>query len=235
MQSHPPKLETTTKRSIFNGVIAMLPLTIAVIPWGILVGAYGMETGLSAFQTQMLSLSVFAGTSQLIAIGMLKSGASSFSIIATTLLITSRHLLYGLDMREKIKSLPFRWRVTLGFLLTDELFVSNRTGKRLFNHWYALGGGLSFYIGWNIATLVGIMTIGKIPDLTNIGLDFAIVATFVAILVPMIKNFSTIVCVIVSTVISILCALQEIQAGLLLSALSGMACGYTLDHIKGLK
>ena len=209
----------------------MIPLIVAVLPWGILVGAYGVESGLSPVETQALSLVVFAGTSQLVAIGMLQAGAGMASILLTTLLITARHLLYSMAMRNQIKNLPLRWRTALGFLLTDELFV-NSPQTKYFDKWYALGGGLSFYIAWNIATLVGIIAGASIPNLTTIGLDFAVVATFIAILIPMIKSASVFICVGVAMAISIYCEVQGIQAGLLIAIISGMISGYLIYSMK---
>jgi len=209
----------------------MVPLIVAVLPWGILVGAYGVESGLTPVETQALSLVVFAGTSQLVAIGMLQAGAGMASILLTTLLITARHLLYSMAMRNQIKNLPLRWRTALGFLLTDELFV-NSPQTQTFDKWYALGGGLSFYIAWNIATLAGIFAGASIPNLTTIGLDFAVVATFIAILIPMIKSLSVFVCVCVAIAVSIYCEMQQIQAGLLIAIVSGMVSGYLLYNIK---
>lgn len=214
------------RSEIIRGTVDMIPLIVAVIPWGILVGAYGIESGLSAIETQALSLAVFAGTSQLVAIGMLESGAGAVSILITTLLITSRHLLYSMAMRNQIKALPFHWRGSLGFLLTDELFVNIQREDLAFNRWYALGGGLSFYVAWNLATLSGIFAGAFIPDLTHIGLDFAVVATFIAIVVPMVKSSSVLACVTVSTLVSIYYSLQGYSTGLLISIGAGMTTGY---------
>ncbi len=216
----------TARSEIIRGTVDMVPLMVAVIPWGILVGAYGIESGLTALETQALSLFVFAGTSQLVAIGMMEAGAGFLSILITTLLITSRHLLYSMALRNSIKGLSLRWRSTLGFLLTDELFVNTQREDLAFNRWYALGGGFSFYLAWNLATLFGVIAGEVMPDLTHMGLDFAVVATFIAIVVPMVKSRSVLACVIVSTLVSVYCSLQELQMGLLISIAAGMAAGY---------
>ncbi|WP_415911292.1 AzlC family ABC transporter permease [Neptuniibacter sp. QD37_11] len=227
------KIPLNPKQSFLKGTVAMLPLIVAVLPWGILVGAYGIESGLTAWQTQAMSLFVFAGTSQLVAIGMLQAGASMLSILVTTLLITSRHLLYSMAMRQHIQALPLNWRSSLGFLLTDELFVNGMQDNGIFNRWYAFGGGLSFYIAWNFATLLGILAGAALPNLTTLGLDFAVVATFIAILIPMIKNLSYLVCVGVSLAVSVYCEAHEIQAGLLISIILGMLSGYLFKCTVG--
>ena len=133
-------------------------------PWGLLAGSMAIEANLSAWEGQGLSAIVFAGAAQLVAIGMLKGGANLFSILLTTLLLTSQHLLYGLSMRPVLSGQPLRWRLGLGFLLTDEFFaLTSRYDQQQFNRWYALGVGLTFYVAWNLFTLAGILLGQNIP------------------------------------------------------------------------
>ncbi|GGB53804.1 AzlC family ABC transporter permease [Shewanella inventionis] len=223
---------TNKTKSFFAGALAVMPLTIAVIPWGILAGSFALEIGLTAIESQAMSAIIFAGSAQLVALGMIKTGIGIGSILITTLLITSRHLLYAMAMRSHISPLPLKWRLGLGFLLTDELFaISNQThggqtsAQHQFDRWYALGGGLTFYIGWNIATLLGIVAGQSIDNLGELGLDFAIAATFIAIVVPTVKKPSILVSVLVSLTLAVVCAVFAIQAGLLIAAISGMAAG----------
>lgn len=224
----------TKTKSFLAGALAVMPLTIAVIPWGILAGSFALEVGLTPVESQAMSAIIFAGSAQLVALGMIKAGIGISSILITTLLITSRHLLYAMAMRTHISPLPLKWRLGLGFLLTDELFaIANQAHKgdspaqHQFDRWYALGGGLTFYLGWNIATLLGIVAGQSIDNLGDLGLDFAIAATFIAIVVPTVKKPSILVCVLVSLTLAVVCAVFAIQAGLLIAAISGMAAGMT--------
>ena len=224
----------TKTKSFLAGALAVMPLTIAVIPWGILAGSFALEVGLTPVESQAMSAIIFAGSAQLVALGMIKAGIGISSILITTLLITSRHLLYAMAMRTHISPLPLKWRLGLGFLLTDELFaIANQAHKgdspaqHQFDRWYALGGGLTFYLGWNIATLLGIVAGQSIDNLGELGLDFAIAATFIAIVVPTVKKPSILVCVLVSLTLAVVCAVFAIQAGLLIAAISGMAVGMT--------
>ncbi|WP_285163328.1 AzlC family ABC transporter permease [Shewanella goraebulensis] len=266
-----PKLK---RQSFLKGLLAVMPLTIAVIPWGILAGSLALEIGLTASQSQAMSAIIFAGSAQLVALGMIKAGVGLGSILITTLLITSRHLLYAMAMRSQISPLPLKWRLGLGFLLTDELFAisnhsqhtakanndsvelqNNQNDKPLadtshspklplsssksplprhkFDRWYALGGGLTFYIGWNIATFLGIIAGQSIDNLDELGLDFAIAATFIALVVPTVKKPSILICVLVSLTLAVVCAVFDIQAGLLIASLSGMFAGVTYAKLTG--
>ena len=226
-------------KSWLAGALAVMPLSIAVIPWGILAGSLALDSGLSILESQAMSAIVFAGAAQLVAVGMIKTGIGLTSILITTLLITSRHFLYSMAMRNHISALPLKWRLSLGFLLTDELFaiIAKDKGPHLqdgqLNRWYALGGGLSFYLTWNLASLAGILIGHNIPDLDSWGLDFAVAATFIAIVTPQISRPSILICVLVSLVSSVVCGLYEIPSGLLIASLLGMACGTLYAKVTG--
>ena len=157
MEAQSEQTVTSSKLdAFFKGSLMIQPLTIAVIPWGILAGSFALDAGLSPLESQAMSAIVFAGAAQLVAVGMIKSGIGLTSILITTLLITSRHFLYGMAMREQISPMPLKWRLTLGFLLTDELFaIANQGKQHKLDPWFAFGGGFSFYVGWNIATAAG--------------------------------------------------------------------------------
>lgn len=125
-----------------RGAIAVIPLSLACAPWGMLAGSMAIDAQFTPLQAQGLSAIVFAGAAQLVAIGMVKSGASLISIVLTTLLLTSQHLLYGMHMRPTLSALNARWRMSLGFLLTDEFFaLVSHYDRETFNRWYALGLG----------------------------------------------------------------------------------------------
>ncbi|MBY6198072.1 AzlC family ABC transporter permease [Vibrio hangzhouensis] len=218
-------------KALLNGTLAMMPLSLAVVPWGFLAGSFAIDSGLAPLEGQAMSAILFAGAAQLVAIGMIKSGASLLTMVITIFFITSRHFLYGLSMRPHIASLPFRWRFTLGFLLTDELFaLCGHQSPKKFDPWYALGAGASFYLIWNIATLVGIVIGAQIPDLQQYGLEFAVAATFIAIVVPTIKSLSVLLAAASALLASVVFALLDVEVGLVLASLIGMTVGYITEE-----
>ncbi|WP_299018287.1 AzlC family ABC transporter permease [uncultured Photobacterium sp.] len=217
-------------RLFMQGALAITPLSIAVIPWGLLAGSFAMDIGLTPFEGQGLSAIVFAGAAQLAAMGMIKVGAGLGTILLTTLIITSRHLLYSVSMRNKVSRLPLRWRALLGFLLTDELFaICGHHSPKQFERWYAFGAGIWFYLCWNVATLTGILAGKYIPALDQLGLEFAIAATFIAIVIPTIVRLSMIVTVISALLLSVLFHYWALDGGLMLASLVAMALGYLTE------
>ncbi len=217
-----------------QGAIAMVPLSIAVIPWGLLAGSFAIESGLTVLESQALSAILFAGSAQLVATGMFKAGATLATMLLAIFFITSRHLLYSVSMREKIKPLPLKWRLGLGFLLTDELFaICGQQSEKQFDRWYALGAGLSFYLCWNLATLAGIIAGTHIPAINELGLEFAVAATFIAIVVPNIKSSPVLVAVLVSLILSVWCYALQIESGLMIASVAGMVAGYLTETLRG--
>ncbi|WP_413282690.1 AzlC family ABC transporter permease [Vibrio sp. MA40-2] len=223
----------SSNKSLFlRGTVAITPLSIAVIPWGFLVGSFAMDVGLNPLEGQALSAILFAGSAQLVAVGMFKAGVGLSTMLLTTFFITSRHFLYSVSMRNKIAPLSLKWRLVLGFLLTDELFavVGNQTPDR-FKPWYALGAGLSFYLVWNLATLVGIVAGSQIPNLEQFGLEFAVAATFIALVVPIIHNFPILLSVLVALVLSVTCAYFHVEGGLMISSIVAMLSGFAAEVV----
>lgn len=218
--------------AFLRGAVAVLPLSLACVPWGLLAGSLAVDAGLTPLQSQGLSTIVFAGAAQLVAIGMFKGGAGALSILITTLLLTSQHLLYGMHMRARVAPLDARWRMGLGFLLTDELFaLTSQQTPEHFQRWYALGAGLTFYLAWNLYTLAGIVLGKSLPGLQNLGLDFSIAATFIALITPVVRSIPAGVCVAVALVCSVLFSLWRLESALVLAGLCAMAAGYACQRL----
>ena len=97
-----------------------------------------------------MSLFVFAGSSQFIALTLLAGGTGLVVILLTTLVVNLRHALYSATLLPHVAGLPQRWRVPLAFWLTDETFAvvlrryQARDGSP-YKHWSYLGSGISMY------------------------------------------------------------------------------------------
>lgn len=226
------------KTAIAKGFWDMLPLNLAVIPWGILCGSLAVQSGFSPLEAQLMSLLVFAGSAQLVAIELIVGNASLITILVTTFIISARHFLYGLSVRHKLIDKPLKWRLSLGFLLTDELFAfshHSRAYQGKIRLVYALVAGGSFYIAWNIWTLIGVVAGAMLPDLTQLGLDFAIASIFIALVIPSITNWPTLFACLASAVSIVVFKLWQVELGLIFAALLGMSVGYVLASKRGEK
>ena len=83
------------RTGFWRGFLAIAPLWLGVVPFGIVYAVIARDAGLSVVETQALSLFVFAGGAQFSAAGLFATGASAVGIVLTTFLLNVRHVLYG--------------------------------------------------------------------------------------------------------------------------------------------
>jgi len=219
------------------GANATLPLIVGAIPFGILFGTLAGPSGLSVGATLAMSLIVFAGSAQFIALGLLAGGAGLGVIVATTLVVNLRHLLYAAALLERVKQLPQRWRIPMAFWLTDETFaaVSNRllTAADDANaHWFYLGSALAMYGNWQLCTWLGLALGGLFPDMTHWGLDFAMSVTFLGMVAPYLRNRPMWLCVIGAGAMAMATWQMPHKLGLIVAALCGIALGYSAHRLQ---
>lgn len=131
---YPVTVHGLPRQAFLRGAVAILLLSLAAALWGLLVGSMAIETSPTPTEGQGPSAIIFAGTTQLAAIGVLKDGARFFSIIPTTPLLTSQCLLHDMSLQPTLSPLPGRWRTGLSFLLTNEfLTLTSQHDRHSFN------------------------------------------------------------------------------------------------------
>ncbi len=227
-----------TRLMVNKGFLDILPFNLAVLPWGLLCGSLAIQRDFSIVEALLMPLLVFAGAVQLVTIELMADNAPLSTIIFTTFIISFRHFLYGITLREKLKGLPNRWRISLGFLLTDELFALIANNKALTKKHqlaYALSAGGSFYLSWFIWNLLGVVAGSYLPDLTDIGLDFAIAVTFIALVIPTVTNLPVLITVVVAGLFSVIFKLLNWEIGLVFSSIIAMSIGYCTSELTKTK
>ena len=112
------------KLSIRMGLKAIFPLCIGAFPFSFIVGAISINAGMSVTESTLWSFTVFAGSAQMVALGLIQSSASVLVIMLTTFVINLRHLLYSASMSEYMKEYSLPMRALMAFGLTDEVYAS---------------------------------------------------------------------------------------------------------------
>lgn len=215
-------------RYLSQGAIAMLPLSIAVIPWGILAGSMAVGAGLSIAKAMGMSIFIFAGAAQLMSLGLAMAKAPAWVIILSVFFLTSQHFIYALVFRPVISRFKLPTRLALGFLLTDELFaVGNQKNKH--NRYFLLGAGFSFYVFWVLSTYVGVLLASSVPNLSDYHLDFSIVAIFVPIVVSLMKNRASVFGVLTACILAFLLTYWQMKSALILAGICGMVVAAVID------
>ncbi len=172
-----------------------LGVGVAVGAYGVSYGALGVTSGLSVLQTCALSVLAFTGGSQFAFIGVLGSGGSAWSGAATGLLLGVRNTLYGLRMAPVLALSGGVQRAVGAQLVIDETTAMalahedprDERPARL-GFWMT---GLAVFTLWNLATLLGAVSVSALGDPAAWGLDAAVPAAFLALLWPRLNTATT--------------------------------------------
>lgn len=221
---------STRSSEFWNGARDTLPLVIGAVPFGIIFGTLASGAGLSTCGTLGMSLVVFAGSAQFIAIGLLGGGTAWPMIVLTTFVVNFRHLLYTATLLENLRRLPRRWQALLAFGLTDETFAVavarwHASDNSPHKQWYQLGSMLFMYTNWNICTAIGITAGTALQGIGGWGLDFAIIATFIGMVLPHVTDKPTYAAVLTAGATALACNGLPHKSGLLIATLMGVAAG----------
>ena len=194
----------TFKKAFISTIPVMAGYVVLAIGFGILLNSkgYGLLWSLA------MSLCIYAGSMQYLAIDLLTGGVSLITAAITTLMVNGRHLFYGISMIDKYKNTGNK-KPYLIFALTDETYSLN-CGEipegiqnkplyfllvSIFNHCY-----------WVAGTIIGSI-LGNIIPFNTKGIDFALTALFITIFVEQYKSTKNHIPAIVGVLSSVICLL----------------------------
>lgn len=227
----------TKEEEFLKGMRNTIPLLVGAFPFGMIYGALAVNAGLSNLATMGMSMVVFAGSAQFIAVGLYAANTPIVIIILTTFIVNLRHILYSLNLLPELKSLPFRWKIPLAFWLTDETFTVSairyqEEDQTTHKHWFQLGSSLAMYLNWQLWSFVGMMLGNQIPNAGEWGLDVAMPVTFIGMLIPFVKSIPVLVSVIVAGGLSLVTSSFPLNSGLIFSVIIGIAAGLAVEYRK---
>ena len=211
-----------------RGVFASVPILFGVFPFGLIFGVLGTEVGLTNYQAFFMSVIIFGGASQIVYLQLLMSGAGGSLIFGSVTFVNLRHVLYSASIAQFFLDLPFKWKILLSFLLTDEAYALTirhitRNPKNKFKHYYFFGSGISLYFIWIISTFIGIKLGFSLPN--DLGLSFAIPLTFIAVIAPYLKFRGHLAAACISGSITLIAQGLPFNSWLIIASLGGLIAG----------
>ncbi len=210
------------------GVRALLPMHLGVAPFGVIYGVIALQSGIPPLAAILMSSIVFAGSAQFLLAQLVGAGAPGLLSVGAVGLLNLRHALYSASVAPMLAHLPQRWKLLLAYLLTDEayaaaiphLLVEPRPPNA---HWILLGSGVALWAGWQMATVGGVLLGAQLPK--DLGLDFALPLTFIAIVVPLLTDRARIAAALSAGGCALLLAGLPWKIGLFVAALTGIGIG----------
>lgn len=204
--------------------MASWSIGLAVFTYGIVFGILARQVHLGLADALAMGALVFAGASQFAVLGLWGPHLPVATIVFTALAVNLRHILMGAALQpwfSKLKSLQAYGSL---FFMNDESWAltMQRFAKGSTNGAFLLGSGLVIYVAWLSSTFIGHAAIGEVADPASWGLDFALPAVFLSLLVGVWRGRSDLLPWIVAAAASL--AFHQLLPGkwyLLLGALCG--------------
>ena len=205
--------------NFLEGIRLFLPIGAGYLPLGFACGIVCAEAGMSVVQIFIMSLLVYAGAGQYIAGGMIAAGASPLSIIITTFIVNSRHILYTSVLYPYISKWSF----------TDEVFAmhSSYMNKNNVDTVTAFTLNIFSHSSWIISNTIGGISASLIPDSSKFGLDFTLYALFIALILPRLVSLAQGAALVTGGIIATIFALFDmVYIGIIAGAVAGAFAGY---------
>lgn len=183
-----------------KGIKVSLPVILGYLPVAIAFAVMASEAGFSRFETIAMSTLVFAGASQIMAVGMVTAGASMLSVVVATFVLNLRHFIMGTYIMKKLgKTSPLE-KITTAHGITDEAFaIVGATPEENCSVPYLFGIITVTYGSWVLGTVLGAFVSVLIPASISGALGIALYALFISLLVPGIKKSLRLVTLVIFT------------------------------------
>lgn len=172
----------------FKGCYAGLGIAIGYLPAAITFGLLAKGTGLSAFEAIAMSIFVYAGASQYMALNLIALGTGTFEIIFTTFIVNIRHLLMSATVSDKVEEEHPLIKAIYSFGITDEVFAVTATKEGKLTTKFIFGVATIAYLSWVINTGFGYLVGSVLPEKLQQGMAIALYAMFIALLIPSVKK-----------------------------------------------
>lgn len=198
---------------IGRGIRRALPIVLGYVPIGFAYGVLAGKSGISEANTLLMSLVVFAGSSQFIAIGLFASGSGPAAAILTTFVVNLRHMLMAASLAPHLSGWKKRSLAWFSFQLTDETFALHSSAASRLSDCRpeALALNMTAQASWVAGTVLGIAASGLIGDIGPLGLDYALAAMFIALLVGQCENRARVITAILAGGVATLLNLAGMQ------------------------
>lgn len=166
------------------GLAAAWPICLGFIPIGLSLGVLAQKGGLLPWQVGIMSLLVFAGGSQFIAVAMISAGASVTAIVTTTFMVNLRHLLMSSALAAHFPGVSRRFLALFAYGVTDESFAVNmvRFTSGEWDRRSALTLNQVTNATWIVCTVAGAF-VGQFIPPGAVGIDYALTGMFICLLV----------------------------------------------------
>lgn len=216
------------REGVRDGLVASLALVPSVFVYGTVFGGLAVQAGLTAAQVLGMSVLVFAGASQFVAVPMIAAGAPPLAVIVTTYVVNMRHYLMAATLAPSFRGFPRRWLALIAHVINDESFAVAVARSRPPDPWVYLGSAAAIVGAFVGGVAAGVALGGLVARPERYGLDFAFPAVFLALVAMQLARRSDWLVAVGAAALAVALALvlpgnwHIVAAGLAVSALGAL-------------
>jgi predicted branched-subunit amino acid permease len=228
-------LDSSRAREFLAGCRDISPALIGTTPFGLVAGVAAIAAGMTALEGIALSVFSFSGIAQLVVCQLVAADSPIVVTVAAAFVVSLRFVMYSAALAPHLAHLDPRWRALLAFVMTDQSFAItvkrfSDPGERGERHWYFLGAATTLYVSWQLAVVVGVLAGARVP--ASWSLDFAVVLTFIALLVPVVRTRADLAAALVAAAIALAAAGMPYRLALVVASVSGIGVGLALERLR---
>jgi predicted branched-subunit amino acid permease len=163
-----PEARARRNTSFRQGARSVAPLLVAIVPFGIAVGATATSNGVPGLAGWSSSWLIYGGAGQLVAMQLLGAGAGMVAVVLAVIAVNARLVLYSAGMATYWSGTSSRWRAFAGYLIVDPLYLvvaphHEITPEPESQRAFYLGAGLTMWASWLFATSIGVVAGDRLP------------------------------------------------------------------------
>ncbi len=227
----------SARRIVWEGLTAGWPICLGYAPIGLAFGVLAQKAGLTPVEIGLMSLIVFAGSAQFIAVSMMSAGASIATIVATTFMVNLRHLLMSSSLAEPLRGSSPKFLTLFAYGLTDESFAVNiiRFREGAWSRYSALTVNHAANLAWFVCTVAGGYG-GQFIPAGALGMDYALIAMFLCLLAFQLRGRLYALTGLVAAVAAVLLSLVTPgNSYVIVASLIAATTGFAAKRLQGRK
>ena len=239
-EPEPSPSVTASLRRLFHdphfrrGVADMSAFGPGIAAWGLVTGVAMVQSGLGVWLSLLMSLTVFAGTSQLTSLPLLAAGAPMWVIWATAFCVNLRFVIFSAQWRVYIGHLSRGRRVALGYFLADlNLLVFQKAwpdGEPAEGQVPYIIGGTWLFVIWHVSSVLGIAAAALVP--VSWGLGFAGTLSMLGLAYGLLTSRMSQVAAVVAAAAAIAAFALPLKLNILVAIVAAVAAGLVMNQAQ---
>lgn len=231
-------LHSLEKTAFFEALRVGSQTIPGLLAWGLVTGMAMVQSGLSLWQSLLMTFTVYAGSAQLAVLPLIAALAPASIIFLTAVLVNLRFVIFSAVLAPHFSHLRWYQRLVCGYFHVDMMlgvFPRRFPGPAHENRQEKLGyfAGLVVptWAAWQVGSVAGMLLASQIPPSWGIG--FAGTLALLTITIPLVKNWAAVAGVVVGGGVAVLAISWPYKLGLVMAIFAGIAVAMLVDHVAG--